>query len=330
MTPDMMQAAVLESYGAVENLHVVSVPRPVPAADQVRIRVHATTVSAGDWRLRTVDVPAPVFKPMVKLLFGFKRPKNGILGTELAGEIESVGAQVTQFRPGQRVWAATGNFLGAHAQYIVLPQTAPIAPMPAALSYSEAASIPFGALTALFFLRDQAQLQRGQRLLIVGASGAVGVYAVQLAKYLGANVTAVCSTANLARMRELGADAVVDYSTQDYHTARQPYDAIFDTVGATNLDRCRSILNPKGVFLATVMRGREIWQSIWTPIFSSHVLKAGVSVESAANLEYLRSLVEAGAIRPVIDSRYPLQQIRQAHLRTESRRKVGSVVVEIP
>ena len=293
------------------------------------IRVHATTVTTGDWRVRAKVMPAPVFTLIAPLVLGVFGPRQQVLGTECAGVVEAVGAKVTTFKPGDRVVAAVGVKMGAHAELVCIRENAAIVKMPANLSFEEAVAIPFGGFVALHCLRDLSRLQPGQRLLVIGASGAIGVAAVQLGRHMGAHVTGVCSTANLDRVRALGASAVIDRTTRDYTRGPETYDAILDTVGATSFAKCKGVLAPGGQFLVVLMGLTEFWQMLWTRFVGNRRVRGAIVFEKKADLEELMALAQAGHLKPVIDSTYAMKDIVEAHRRVDTGRKVGSVVVRV-
>ena len=326
-----MQAIVYQRYGSPEVLHLEEVEKPVPKDNEVLIRVHATTVTSGDVRLRSFTVP-PVFWIPARLMLGLTKPKRTILGHELAGEIESVGKDVKMFRKGDQVFGtSTGLGSGAYAEYICLPEEWPagvIAIKPANMTYAQAAAVPIGGLTALHFLK-KGNIQSGQKVLIYGASGSIGVYAIQLAHYFRAEVTGVCSTANLELVKSLGADQVIDYTKEDFTQSGQTYDIIFDTVGKTSFSRCRGSLKKTGIYLAAVTGLREIVQILWTAMIGRRKVIGGVAGEGTEDLVFLKELAEAGKIKSVIDRHYPLEQIPEAHSYVEKGHKKGNVAITL-
>jgi NADPH:quinone reductase-like Zn-dependent oxidoreductase len=312
-----MRAVVCTGYGPPDLLELREVEKPVPEDHEVLIKVHATTVHRGDVRIRRFDVPRGQ-RFMARLVLGFTRPKNPILGMELAGQIESVGKDVTLFTPGDEVFAFTGWGLGAYAEYVCLPakprrsvtKDGMLATKPANMTFEEAAAgVATGAVTALRVLR-KANIESGQKVLIYGASGSVGTYAVQLVKSFGADVTGVCSTANLELVRSLGADRVIDYTQRDFTEDDESYDVVFDAVGKLLPSRARKSLKTTGVYL--------------------NVNKdSGSGGGRPEDLVFLKELIESGKVRAVIDRRYPLEEIVEAHTYVEKGHKRGHVVVAV-
>lgn len=320
---DMMQAVVYEQYGPPEVLKLSQVAKPTPKPNEVLIKIHATTVTSGDWRLRKAD------PPFARIFTGLTKPHTPILGHELAGVIEAVGAKATLYKAGAKVFGSTGMHSGTYAEYICLPETGALAPMPHNLTYEEAAAIPVGAKTALHFVRS-ANIRPGQSVLLYGASGSVGTYAVQLAKHFGATVTAMCSIANMTMVRGLGADRVLDYTCTDMTKIGERFDVVFDAVGATTYRQCQGLLKPKGCYL-NVGWGLGITATkLMNALLGRHRVIIGMANDNATDMLLLKDLAEAGAIKPVIDRRYPLAEIPEAHRYVESWRKKGNVVIKVP
>jgi NADPH:quinone reductase-like Zn-dependent oxidoreductase len=325
-----MNAMVLTRYGSPDVLQLQQRERPVPRADELLIRIHAATVSAEDPKLRSFDHPPLFWLPLV-FVMGFPWPRKRILGMELSGEVAAVGTRVTRFDVGQQVFGYTGLGLGAYADYICLKQTALLAVKPPSVSHTEAAAIPNGALTALVYLRNLAQLRAGESVLIYGASGAVGTAAVQLARYFGAHVTAVTSTRNLELVKSLGADAVIDYTRQNFYEMGARYDIVFDTVGKCSLARLKRALKPSGRCLLTVFGVWEMLQMLGSAVTRRQRVLGGASNFSwtPEDLALLADLVEQGRLKAVIDRCYPLAQVAEAHRFVERGHKRGNVVLEM-
>ncbi|HVL57492.1 MAG TPA: NAD(P)-dependent alcohol dehydrogenase [Burkholderiaceae bacterium] len=322
-----MKAHVCRRYGGPEVIELADVPKPVPADDDVLVRIRATTVTAADWRVRTLEVPRG-FGLFARLALGITGPRQPILGTELAGTVEAVGKGVTRYRAGDAVFAFSGVRMGCHAEYRVVPQSGPIAKKPEALSFEEAAALPFGGHAALHFLR-QAKLKAGERILVVGASGSVGTAMVQLAKHRGAEVTGVTSTRNLELVVSLGAHRVIDYTKQDYAAGGQTWDVIADTVGAISSADGQKALSNGGRFLAIAGDLSALLAALRAKIAGSNRVIAGPAEERVADFHHLVELAAGGVLRPVIDTVYPFAQMREAHRYVETRRKRGSVVVSL-
>jgi NADPH:quinone reductase-like Zn-dependent oxidoreductase len=316
-----MKAIVYTKFGTPDVLQLKEVEKPTPKNNEVLIKIYATTVVKEDPDMRA----SPGFN-------GFLKPRNPILGQELAGEVEAIGKDVTRFRPGDQVFGI--DMFGAYAEYKCMPENGALAIKPTNMSYEDAASVPNGALTALPFLRDKGNIQSGQTVLIYGASGSVGAAAVQLAKYYGANVTGVCSTTNLEWVKSLGADQVIDYTQEDFTESGKTYDIIFDTVGKRSFSQCKGSLTDEGIYLATVPTPVIMLQALWPARSGSKKVKfaaAGLrpASEKIKDLVFLKELIEAGKIKPVIDRRYPLEQIAEAHRYVEKGHKKGNVVITL-
>ncbi len=294
-----MKAIVCVKYGSADGLQLQEVEKPIPEDDQVLVKVYATTVTAGDVVMRKLALPLRI---LFRIFLGIG--KGNILGHELAGEIEAVGKAVTRFKPGDQVFASTGPGGGTYVEYICLAENGMLALKPANVSYAEAAAVPIGGNTALYILK-KANIQPGQKVLVYGASGSVGTYAVQLAKHFGAQVTGVCSTANVDMVASLGADRVIDYTKEDFTQSGEIYDVIFDAVGKTSASACKAVLKAEGHFL-TVQSSTK---------------------EEPENLRLLKELLEAGKLKAVIDRRYALEEIPEAHRYVESGHKKGNVSI---
>ena len=320
-----MRAALCTKYGPPDVVRVEEIPTPVPKPNEVLIRIIATTVSSADWRIRSFTLPTG-FATLARLIFGFTGPRARILGSELVGEITAIGAAVTRFRVGHQVIAFPGVHMGAHAEFRALPETASIVKRPANLTDAEAAALCFGGTTALHFLRDVAQLRAGQRVLILGASGAVGSAAVQIARHFGAEVTGISSAANHDLLRGLGAHHVIDYKAQDFAQLSTPYDVIMDVVNATTFTHAKAALTPTGRFLMVAADLPAMLGALAT-IHTAQKAVSSVVPERLADVQLLADLAAEGKYRPAIDSTFPLAEIQQAHARVESGRKRGSVVV---
>lgn len=320
-----MKAIVATAYGAPEVLQLRDVEKPTPKDHEVLINVHASTVNVGDIRMRSFNVP-PLFWLPARLTLGFSKPKNPIFGMELAGEVEAIGKNVRRFKVGDQVFASTlEEQFGAHAEYKCLPEDGAVVIKPQQLSYAEAATLPISAQTALYFLKA-AHIQSGHNILINGASGSVGTFAVQLAKYFGAHVTGVCGSSNVALVQSLGADRVIDYTREDFTNHGETYDIIFDAVGKTTFAQCQGILNPKGYYLSTVLVGAEVL-GMWSAITTGKHVVGGTAVPRAEALTFLKELSDTGQLKPIIDRCYSLEHMVEAHRYVETGHKKGSVVV---
>ncbi|MFY9638068.1 MAG: NAD(P)-dependent alcohol dehydrogenase [Methanobacterium sp.] len=322
-----MKTVICTKYGPPEVLQLRKVEKPVPKDNEVLIKVHSTTVTSADIRIRGFRVPLSFWLP-ARIALGFRSPKTDILGAELAGEIESVGKDVKKFNAGDQVFAYPGHQGGGYAEYTCMREDSAIAIKPKNLTYEEATAVPFGGNTALNFLK-QANIKEGEKVLIYGASGSVGTYAVQLAKYFGAEVTGVCSTSNIELVKSLGADMVIDYTKEDFSKNGENYDIIFDTVGKSSISDCMKSLKKEGIYLQAVATPTTSLQMRWASIRNSKTLIGGTAVPKAENLDFLKELVESGDIKPVIDRKYPLEQIIEAHRYVDKGHKKGNVVITV-
>ncbi len=322
-----MRAAVYEQYGAPEVVSIRDVPTPTPQDGEVLIRIRATTVSTGDWRARSLAMP-PGFGPFGRLAFGLRRPRQPILGTELSGTIEAIGAGVHEFRAGDEVFAFADAKFGCHAELRCLPASGLVARKPANLSFEQAAALSFGGMTMLSFFRRGA-LASGERVLVNGASGTVGSAAVQLARHFGAEVTAVCSGANVDLVRALGAHRVIDYTRADFTASGERYDMIVDTVGNAGYSRVKRSLAEHGRLLVVLGGFLDLLLAPLAGRIRAHRVIAGPALARVEEFDRLAAIAAAGAFTPVIDQTYPLERIVDAHHRVETGRKRGSVVVTL-
>ena len=324
-----MKAVVYDRYGPPDVLHLEDVPRPVPRDDEVLIKVHATTVNRLDVHTREANRSnGPVVSALSRLLSGVRAPRQRILGSELAGEVEQVGALVKEFKVGDRVFANTGLSMACHAEYKCVRESARVAHMPAGMSFGEAAPMTDGALNSLGCLR-LANHERRKTVLVYGASGAIGTAGVQLARHFGAEVTAVCTSQTLDLARSLGATAAIDYRAEDFTKNGKTYDVIFDAVGKETFARCKDSLKPGGAYLATD-GFRNIFLAIWTSRFGAKkVIFQLPPVYAKGDVLLLKELAEKGEYRPVIDRTYPLEQVIEATSYVETQQKVGNVVLTV-
>jgi len=324
-----MKAIVHTKYGPPDELQLKEVEKPVPKDNEVLIKIHATTVTTSDCNIRNLTFVPKVFLLPMRMQFGILKPKNNILGFDLAGDVEAAGKDVTRFKEGDQVFGTTEPAYGAHAEYICLPEDGVLTIKPANMTYEEAATIPVIANTALHFIRDMGNIQAGHQVLINGASGGIGTFAVQLAKYYGAEVTGVCSTTNLEMVKSLGADHVIDYTREDFTKTGQTYDVIFDAVGKSSFSRCRGSLEREGIYLVTVPKLTVLLQMLWTSKMGSKKVKMEGAPAKVENLLFLKELIEAGKLKTVIDRRYPLVQTAEAFRYVEKGHKKGNVVIRV-
>lgn len=315
-----MRAAVCTKYGSPEYIKVVDVAKPSPRDTDILLKIYATSVSSGDARIRRAD------PPIIRLIFGWSKPRKSVLGVVVAGEVEAVGPNVTKFKVGDRVFGSAGMQFGAHAEYQRVDESGTLAVIPKNMSYTEAAAIPFGATTALHFLK-KGTVQKGQKVLVYGASGAIGSMAVQLVKEFGAEVTAVCSGRNAEWVKELGADHVIDYTKEDFTKNGVHYDVIFETVGKTTISSNLSSLKKNGKLLLASASFGQMFRAALTSLFGAKKVISGVIKESAEDMEFIKRLIEEKKLCPVIDSTYELSEISQAHTRVDGGHKRGNVIV---
>lgn len=327
----LMKAVVWTQYGPPEVLRLAEVAKPVPKDGEVLIRVYATTVTAGDCEIRQLKIPL-LFRLPMRLYAGLRKPTRiTILGQEVAGEVEATGKAVREFKKGDRVFGTTGTSFGAYAEYVCLPEKpreGALATIPACLTYEEAAAVPVGGLEALHFLR-KGNVGSGQKVLINGAGGSIGTFAVQLAKYFGAEVTGVDSGGKLDMLRSIGADYVIDYTREDFTKNGKVYDVIFDVAGKSPFARSVRSLNKGGRYILANPGLSHILRGPWTLLSSGRNVIIGGSNYRTEDLLFLRGLIEAGEIRPVVDRRYPFEQMAEAHRYVEAGKKQGSVVITI-
>jgi NADPH:quinone reductase-like Zn-dependent oxidoreductase len=324
-----MKAIIHTAYGPPDELQLKEIEKPVPKDNEVLIKIHATTVTTTDCNVRNMTFLPKLLRLPMRMQFGFREPKTKILGVELAGEIEAVGKDVTRFKIGDQVFGTPEPALGAHAEYICIPEDGVLANKPANITYEEAASLTLAGHTAIYFIKDQGNIQAGQKVLINGASGAIGTFAVQLAKYYGAEVTGVCSTTNLEMVKSLGADKVIDYTKEDFTQSGETYDVIFDAVHKSSFLRCKNSLKDKGLYLVTMPSLAFLLQTLWASIVGDKKVKNGSRTATFEDLLFLKELIEAGKLKTVIDRRYPLEETAEAFRYVEQGHKKGNVVITV-
>jgi NADPH:quinone reductase-like Zn-dependent oxidoreductase len=328
-----MKAIVYTKYGPPGVLQLEEVEKPAPKDNEILIRIYATPVNYGDITARNFrnispsefNMPMPLWLP-ARIMFGFRKPRRKILGSEFAGEIESVGKAVERFRKADQVFGYLGQSMGANAEYLCMPEGGMVAIKPANMTYEEAAAVPYGGIMALSLLR-KVTIQRGQSVLINGASGGIGSLAVQLVKAFGAKVTGVCSTPRLEYVKSLGADKVIDYTVRDFTKSGETYDLIFDILGKSSFSRCKSSLTQNGRYLLASFKMRKLFQMLRTSIMGTKKVICALASEKSEDLIFLKELVEAGKIKSIIDRCYPLEQTAEAHRYVEGGHKKGHVVI---
>lgn len=322
-----MKAIVWTEYGSPDVLQLKEIEKPAVKDNEVLIRIHAATVTAGDCEVRSFKIPILFWLPL-RLYLGLRRPGKKIPGQELAGEIEAIGKDVKLFRKGDQVFGFTGLDFGAYAEYICLPEKAILAIKSDKMTYEDAAAVPTGGTNALHFLR-KGNIQSGQKVLIVGAAGSIGSFAVQIAKSLGAHVTGVDSTRKLDMLRSIGTDSVIDYTQEDFTKNGETYDVIFDVAGKTSFSRSLRSLKQNGRYLLGNPRLPQMVRGLWTSIISSKKVMFEFAGQKVEDLIYLRDLIDAGKIKSVIDRHYPLEQTAEAHRYVENGHKKGNVVITL-
>lgn len=330
-----MKAVIYTEFGPPEVLRVADVPTPTPKDDEVLVRVLATSVGYGDLLARNFkavsgrefNMPLPLL-PLQRMVFGFRRPKVNILGSEFSGEIEAAGAQVTRFKPGDQVYGYLGARMGAYAEVVCMPSDGTLALKPATMTHEQAAAVPYGAIMAASLLR-RANVQPGQRVLINGASGGIGSAAVQLAKHYGAEVTGVCGAPRMEYVTALGADRVIDYAREDFTSNGETYDLIFDVLGKTSYPQVKHSLKPDGVLLLASFKTKHLLQMLRTKLAGSQKMICTLASEKPADLDFVRELAETGEFRSIVDRTFPMDQAAEAHRYAESGRKQGAVVITV-
>jgi NADPH:quinone reductase-like Zn-dependent oxidoreductase len=330
-----MKAIVFTEYGSPDVLRLKEVEKPAPKDNEILIRIYAASVNFGDLMARNYKAVTPrkfnmlfLFWFLGKMYFGFTKPKINILGSEFAGEIESVGKGVTTFKPGDQVFGYLGQSMGAYAEYLCMPANGCVSLKPANMTYEEAAVVPYGAIMALNLL-TKANLQPGQTVLINGASGGIGSAAVQIAKSMGAQVTGVCGTQRLEFVKSLGADKVIDYTKEDFAHNGDTYDLIFDVLGRSSFSRCKNSLNQNGTLFYASFKMKQFIQMFWTSMTGNKKVRCAIAPGSVEDLISVKELIEAGKIKSVIDARFPLDKTSEAHRYVEDGHKRGNVVINV-
>lgn len=323
-----MKAIIWTKYGQPDVLQLREVPKPVPEKNEILIKIHSATVTAGDCEMRNLKFP-PILRFMLRLYNGFLQPERiKILGQELSGEIESVGMEVEAFKIGDQIFAATEFSMGAYAEYICLPESHAIALKPSKITYEEAAAVPVGGFNALHFLRDGI-VKHGHKVLILGAGGSIGTAAIQLAKLDGAEVTAVDSSAKLTMLSRLGADYAIDFTKEDFSKNKKTYDIILDVAGKSSFNSCIKALKKDGLYLITNPRLSSSIKGKWTSLTSSKKVISGIASYTTKDLTILKEMIESGKLKLEIDKVYPLDQVVEAHRYVEAGHKKGNVVIKI-
>ena len=323
-----MKAIVYAHYGPPEVLQLKDMEKPVPRDNELLIRVHAAEVTKTDCELRSFRLAVKWFWLPLRMAMGFTKPKRPVLGAYFAGEVASVGAKVTKFRTGDKIFGSSRLKLGAHGEYMCVPDSYSFAPKPVNLSFAEAAAVPFGGWNALHFM-GRANIRAGERVLINGAGGSIGVYAVQIAKAMGAEVTAVDGAIKEEMLRRIGADHFLDYTREDFALSGKTYDVIFNMVAHTSFSACVKALNPGGRFLMGNPRLSDMLKSVLVPVFTGKKILFAFAGETQEELLTLRKMIEEGRIKPVVDKIYPMEQAADAHRRVETEQRLGCIVLSI-
>lgn len=330
-----MKAIVYNDYGSPDVLQLRDIVRPTPKENEIVVRVRATTVNYGDLIARNFKNVSPrefnmsaLFWLPAKMEFGFSKPKNPILGSEFAGEVVALGKDVTKFKVGDAVFGYLGQRMGAYAEFCCVAENGTVALKPANMSFAEAATVPYGAIMALGILK-KANLQRGQKVLIIGASGGIGSAAVQLANYYGAEVTGVCGTLRLEFVKSLGAGQAIDYTKEDFTKGAEMYDLIFDVLGKSNFSRCKRVLKDNGRYLLASFKTKQLLQMLWTSKIGTQKVICAFAAERSEDLEFIKDLIEAGAYKAIIDKQFSMEQAVEAHRYVEAGLKRGHVVIDM-
>lgn len=323
-----MKAIVCTKYGPPEVLQMAEIEKPEPEENEVLVKIKATTANGADARIRGAVFPS-IFNIPVKMAMGFKGPRKNILGVEIAGIVEAVGNKVASFKVGDEVFASTGAGFGGYAQYVCLSEKTVMTTKPANMTFEEAAAVPHCALAAIFYLR-KGKVSEGKKVLIYGAAGGIGTFAVQLAKVMGASVTAVCSASGVNVVKSIGADKVIDYTSENFETQFETYDVIFDTVGKAPIKTCVDALAEKGVYYSAVhLELSRIWEGMKLTLTGSKKVVGGVATYTTENLNELKTLIEAGKLKTVVDKRFTLEQMVEAHAYVDTGHKKGHVVISV-
>lgn len=330
-----MKAAIYTEYGSPQVLHIAEAPKPEAKENEILVRIHAVNINYGDLIARNFanigakefNMPSLLYYP-ARMEFGWNKPKHNVLGSEFAGIVEAIGKDVTRFKVGDEVFGYRGMAMGANAEYIAVAENTMISQKPKNMSFEEAATLPYGGLTAISLLR-KANIQQGQKVLINGASGSIGAAALQLAKHYGTEVTAVCGTKRMAMMQALGADKVIDYSKDDFTQGKERYDLVFDVLGRSSFDKVKRVLNPHGIYLMASFKSKAVLQMLITSKLGDKKVICALSSENRQDLETLKEMAEAGTLKAYVDRCYPLAEIAQAHNYLESGQRQGNVVLTV-